>query len=111
MEWVKGSKLRFVLALFAVLFGLLLAQPVGAETLIYNNSVDSGYYYPPGSYNEVVDYGTSSGGNVTKFTIGYFTASSNPGTITIRFYRWVNEYTDPDDATFLKRFGLLCDRT
>ena len=81
-------------------------MPAWAETLIYNNSVDSGYYYPAGSYNEIVDYGTSSGGNVTKFTIGYSTTLSNPGIITIRFYRWVNEYTDPDDAVFLKSFQI-----
>jgi hypothetical protein len=57
-------------------------------------------------YIEAVDYGTSSGGNVVKFTIGYSTSRSDPGTITIRFYSGVDGSTDPDDATYLKTFSI-----
>jgi len=105
MKLLNSSQRRLVLTLFCVFSGLWV-QPVSSETLIYSNSFNSGLFYPPGPYIEVVDYGASPGGNVTKFTIGYSTNLSNPGTIIIRFYDWVNEYTDPDDAVLLRNFQI-----
>ncbi|MHC4676644.1 MAG: MSCRAMM family protein [Planctomycetota bacterium] len=105
MKNTNLAKRRSILAFLALLF-FLSTKPATAETLIYNNSTDSGFYYPAGPGIEVVDYGTSSGGNVAKFTIGYYTTLSNPGTITIRFYYGVDGFTDPDDATHLKTFNI-----
>jgi len=92
--------------LLYVVFGLMSEQVLAAETLIYDNSNDSGHYYPPGLNTEIADYGTSSGGNVVKFTIGYSTTQTDPGIITIRFYSGVDGSTNPDFATFLKSFQL-----
>jgi hypothetical protein len=105
MKKANFAKRRAILAFLAVLFSLS-AQAATAETLIYNNSIDSGSYYPLGANVEAADYGTSTGGNVVKFSISYYTTLSFPGTITIRFYSGVDGSTDPDDAIYLKAFNI-----
>jgi hypothetical protein len=74
----------------AIIFCSLASLAFAADTLIYNNSTYSSSYYPPGSSTEIVDYGTSPGGTVSKFKIRYYTSLSNPGTIIIRFYDYVS---------------------
>ena len=66
-------------AFLAVVF-TFSGQTVAAETLIYDNSIEEGGYYPPGegASGKLIDYGTSVGGNVTRFTFGIYTTSS-PG--------------------------------
>ena len=66
-----------------------------ADTLIYDNSGwEGGLYLPMNSdlNHEFMDYGSSSGGLVSKFEIGYATSLSNPGTLYVRFWsgttRW-----------------------
>jgi len=80
----------------------LLSQPLRAEDLIYDNSNASGLWYGPGSNNEVIDYGTSAGGNVVKFIFGYATEALYPGTITIRFY--TGTYPDTCPGGFIASF-------
>ena len=54
--------------------------------LIYDNSTTSGNWYTPGVRTEVIDWGTSSGGTVSKFTFGYATTRQDPGNVTVMFY-------------------------
>jgi subtilisin family serine protease len=65
------------------------------HTIIYDNSTTPNYWYPPGSFIEVLDYGSSLGGTVTKFTFAYFTELKKPGSVTVRFY----EGTDSNTCT------------
>jgi len=60
-------------------------------TIIYDNSTTPNYWYPPGSFIEVLDYGSSLGGTVTKFTFAYVTTRRNDaGPVTVRFYEDTN---------------------
>lgn len=56
-----------------------------ADTLIYNNATLTGYRDQPGYNHEYFDYGSSSGGLISKFTIGYSCTSAM--TISVRFYQ------------------------
>ena len=62
-----------------------------AYTIIYDNSTTSTYWYHPGANYEMLDWGTSSGGTVGKFTFAYVTTQRNdPGPVTVRFYEDTN---------------------
>ena len=61
-------------------------SPETVGTIIYDNSIISGHWYHPGANREVLDWGTSSGGTIIKFTFRYITKQLNPGQIVIRFY-------------------------
>jgi len=56
-----------------------------ASTLIYDNNITSSSWYHTSPAYELLDFGTSVGGSVNGFTIGYVTTLSDPGTVTIRF--------------------------
>ena len=71
-----------------------------ADTLIYDNSnlSMSGFNgFDGSSLQEFIDYGTSSGGTLSKFTIDYWTESTSTGTIWVSFYRYT-DYSDPGFA-------------
>lgn len=100
---------RFILSLnisFLVFVLFLPAVSFAEYALIYDNSDTDSYYFVPNVwyFTEVLDYGTSGGGTITRFTFGYATTLSNPGTITIRFYRGTNWNTRP--GTKLKTFNF-----
>jgi hypothetical protein len=82
---MKGVNFQVILT---VIVCALATSAASADTLIYNNSTLTGGYLPMNSdYNEeFLDYGSSSGGLVSKFEIGYATSLSNPGTLYIRFW-------------------------
>ena len=67
------------------------------EVPIYANidSPDYSKYYAPGAGYEVLDYGTSAGGTVTRFTFAYVTTLADPGTIDISFYSGTDANTCP----------------
>lgn len=84
--------------LYALLIGLLSPVLFAADTLLYNNSNLTGYWYSPMSqyYSEVCDFGRAqTGGTVTKIKFAYVTTRLNPGTITLRFYYEVTSSHDP----------------
>ncbi|MHC4760273.1 MAG: hypothetical protein ACYS9H_02840 [Planctomycetota bacterium] len=88
---------------FAVIALSIFTSASYADTLVFDNSNFVGYVYgPPSSYTEMLDYGTSPGGRVSKFVLGY-TTGSTPGTIWIRFYRYT-DYSDPGYE--IKQFAL-----
>ncbi len=62
---------------------------------IYDNSTTSGSWYAPGVRKEVIDWGTSSGGTVSKFTFGYATTRADPGEVTVMFYEGTDSTTCP----------------
>ena len=66
-----------------------------AYVLIYDNSTTSGNWYAPGVRTEVIDWGSSSGGTVSKFTFGYATTRENPGDVTVKFYEGTDSTTCP----------------
>ncbi len=86
---------------FVCLFCLIGIQGVRADTLIYSNSNYSGYVVTPYSDTEMLDYGTSPGGRISKFVFGY--ASTTAGTVRVRFYR----YTDRWDIGYFHRQFFL----
>jgi len=57
------------------------------ESILYDNTIDTQVWHPPGVLSEVCDFGTSGGGKMTKFQFGYVTASTEPITLAVRFYR------------------------
>jgi hypothetical protein len=87
------------LNLVAVCLGLSVlfcsfSQILQAETLIYSNTTEYPYFYTPGSGEEVIDFGTSTGGNICKFTFAYVTEQRNTaGWIIVRFYRYTSDYS------------------
>jgi hypothetical protein len=103
------NRFQFTLVLFGLLalfFGT--AQRSGAETLIYSNTnLQGGYYWSPSYYGYDVggvDYGTSTGGDVCRIKFGYYSAYNPAGWIEIRFYKYTDYYTDPEDSIYLKKF-------
>jgi GLUG motif-containing protein len=90
--------------LSCVIILLFCSVGICAQTVIYDNTNTSGYSYTPGTGEEVIDYGTSNGGNITRIIFGYVTDRLNPGTITIRFYRYTDFSTCP--GSFIKSFQL-----
>lgn len=60
-----------------------------ADTLIYDNSILEGGYIPTDyNYNEkFLDYGSSPGGLVSKFEIGYAAKDSYPGVLFVGFFQ------------------------
>lgn len=88
------NRSQFMLVLFGLLvltFGVM--ERAHAETLIYSNTNLTGYKLVPGYFEEVIDYGMCVGGKITKFTVGYETTTSNPGTLRVRFYRNTDRYS------------------
>ncbi len=80
-----------------------LVPCVQADSLLFDNSSYVGYVFPqnPVSYTEMLDYGTTTGGRISKFVFGY--ASASPGTVWIRFYR----YTDKFDIGYeIRQFAV-----
>lgn len=89
--------------LFCAAVCAMLTSAVSADTLIFNNSNYTGYVYPEGgfSYTEMLDYGTSPGGRISKFVFGYVSYSTQ--TVWVTFYR----YTDITDIGWqIKRFAV-----
>jgi hypothetical protein len=95
-QFLALSHIFVLFASFATVAGFC-AQPV-----IYDNTNTSYYSYSPGASEEIIDYGASNGGNITRIIFGYVTDRLNPGTITIRFYRYTDINTCP--GNFLKSF-------
>jgi hypothetical protein len=79
---------------------------IAADTLIYSNTTTSNSYLPQSAYEENIDYGTTAGGRVTKFTIQYATAAYNPGTVTIRFYSGTYRYDEGYTIATFELTGL-----
>ena len=102
MKTRNFSKSTPALSCFVILAAL--TQAATAETLIYNNTIDSGYYFAPApnGFTEVLDFGTSPGGNVVRFIFGCYTTYSGTQTVTIRFYRYTDASTCP--GTLIKTF-------
>ncbi len=71
---------------WAVVFCSIFVSMVSADTLIYNNSIYQGTF-TPGSNYDIFDYGTSSGGLVSKISFGYRNLFSTTSWIRIKFYR------------------------
>ena len=100
-------KLNFNTLIFVcVAFSAFYTGNALAETVIYDNTTInwSGAWYPPGSENEIIDFGESDGGYVSKFKFGYTTELSNPGTITITFYQWTSVSNCP--GSYLQSFNI-----
>jgi hypothetical protein len=70
--------------------------------VIYDNTTDEMAWYHPGAGYEVLDFGTSDGGRVCKFSFEYVTTLLDPGTVIIQFYSGTNASTCPGD--FLKSY-------
>ena len=88
---------------FVCLFCLIGIQGVRADTLIFNNSNYTGYVVTPYPDIEILDYGTSPGGRISKFVFGY--SSIMAGNLRVRFY----QYTDRYDIGYVVRqffFGV-----
>lgn len=60
---------------------------VSADTLIYDNSSYTGSIFSPGYNYEIFDYGTSTGGLVSKIVIGYYNSSSATSWMHIKLYK------------------------
>jgi hypothetical protein len=71
--------------------------------MIFNNSNYTGYVVNTPSDTELLDYGTSPGGRISKFVFGY--ASTSAGTIWVRFYHYTDRY-DPGYETRLFAFVI-----
>ncbi len=57
------------------------------RTVAYDNSFTKrGYWFPGRAGHELLDYGITSGGQVTQFQFAYTTTLANPGRLTIKFY-------------------------
>lgn len=95
------KKFRLSSAVPAIFF-LIFVSSAYADELIYDNSILSSYKYNPGIYTELLDYGTSQGGLLSKFAFHYI-ANSATGTIWIRFYQGTNQY---DPGYPIKQFAL-----
>ncbi len=88
---------------FIAVFCALFTATTYADALIFNNSNYTGYVYAPDySYTEMLDYGTSQGGRISKFVFGYASGSS-AGTIWVRFYQGTNRY---DTGYLIRQFAL-----
>ncbi len=79
--------------------------PISALS-IYNNTVTSSSWYAPGLRKELIDFGSSGGGTVTSFTIGYVTTLADPGIITIQFYSGTTSATRGSVITSFEISGL-----
>lgn len=94
------------MALTMGLFMCILCSSAFADTLIYDNSNlnYSGFNGYDGWYlQEFLDYGSSSGGLLSKFVFDYWTESSTTGTIWITFYSYTDYY---DPGYWTKTFVL-----
>ena len=54
--------------------------------VLYDNTTSAANMYNPGGGIELLDFGTSTGGQVTSFRFGYATSLAAPGTVAVRFY-------------------------
>jgi len=94
-QFLVLSRVFIVFASFAAAAGFC------SQSVIYNNTNTDYTWYPPGGGEEIIDFGRSSGGNITRIIFGYATERFNPGTMKIRFYR----HTDLDSpGTHIKTF-------
>jgi hypothetical protein len=82
-ENMRRPRLWTAIVLAAVT--LTAVKTAAADTLIYNNAVNAGATFVPGSSIEIFDWGTSSGGLISKLTFGYSSTSVTP-TVKVRFY-------------------------
>ncbi len=84
-------------AMLAVIFCAVITASTNADTLIYDNSNETGGWYCPlwDNFNEVCDFASAQPGNVTKIRFAYVTTRSAPGTIIIRFYDYVTPGYEP----------------
>jgi hypothetical protein len=90
------NRSQFILVLLGLMVLVLgFVECVQAETLIYSNTNLTGYKVFLDYGETFIDYGTSVGGKITKFTIGYETTYSDPypGNMRIRFYKNTNSST------------------
>ena len=78
-----------------IIISLLFSATATSATVIYSNTDQSGYVAAADVDFEMLDYGTSSGGLVKSFTFRYYTETSSPGRVTVRFYRGTDYYTSP----------------
>lgn len=93
---------RIKLSIACFLFVCTLFTSIApADTLIFNNSNYTGYVYPMSTYTEMLDFGTSPGGRISKFTFGYTSTSS--GTVWVRFYQYTSSSYE---GTQIKQFTL-----
>jgi hypothetical protein len=84
-----------------IIFCSMASSLMAADTLIYSNSTLTDYIYNP--YVEFIDYGTSSGGRISKFSFDYYTGGYSAGTIWVGFYVYTDYY---DPGYQIKRFTL-----
>ena len=70
---------------------------------IYNNTSTVSLYYSGGNNIELLDFGTSVGGEIRSFTFGYATTENSPS-CTIRFYSGTTSATCP--GTLLATFNF-----
>lgn len=89
-----------MLSVFAVCSHSCFAQ----ETILYNNSDYRQSYFTPGINRQLLDYGYSTGGYLTKFRIGYYGAQPGTATLKIRFHRDTSNLVAP--GILLKTFTL-----
>ncbi|MBW8015305.1 MAG: hypothetical protein FVQ82_03895 [Planctomycetes bacterium] len=82
----KTIMIRFLVS--CLLISTLFAV-THADDLIYSNSISSGLGLTLGNNKEVYDFGTSSGGLISKFTFGYV-SYNNISTLIVRFYTAVD---------------------
>ena len=92
------------LSVLTVVFCSSLASVTYAEELIYDNSTPTAYTFTPGYYEEIFDYGSSSGGMISKFTFGY-SATTTISTVKVRFYHTVDA-ADRDVGVFVKQITI-----
>lgn len=96
---MKASKCHAFL--FLGLFTLAASPCFSADTLIFNNSGYSGYVLTLDPYLEMLDYGISPGGTVSKFNFMYSLSSTS--TVWVRFYNETSRY---EPGSLVKTFEL-----
>jgi hypothetical protein len=79
-----------LIAAFVSLFCPIGIEGIRADTVIFNNSNYTGYVVTPYSYTEMLDYGTSPGGRISKLVFGY--SATSAGTVWVRFYVNTDRY-------------------
>ncbi len=94
---------RFCTSVILLLVFVVSDSVMSAEELIYDNSNANGYYFYPGRNMEVLDYGRSAGGNITRFKMRYYTDSNYSANVMVEFYKYT---TDSYEGNFVKSFYI-----
>lgn len=81
-------------------------QSVRGDTLIFDNSNYTGYVVTPSIEIEILDYGTSPGGRISKFVFGY--SSTTDSYIRVRFYRYTDRF---DTGAVVRQFIIEIPNT